>query len=197
MYLLAILAVVAGVLLTATELWPEGTVTGARVAAPQIAAAVQVEKFRTFVYAAHEYMKASPPAVTTDTSVPWSTISALATLPESVRVTAMTDGWKIVRSADNSWVACTEMAEEAINSVQQRVARPGLVSSGGYSLQAMNGVMSKVPMSTTPPFGVVPVSVSGGTATVATIGTTPRAVNYTVLGSAAEAPAAAFKCTTP
>ncbi|TWO71425.1 hypothetical protein FN976_10935 [Caenimonas sedimenti] len=197
MYLLAILAVIAGVLLAANDLWPAGSVAGARVAAPQVTAAIQVEKFRTFVYASHQYMKSTPPAVTTETSVPWSTIKSLPSLPEAVRATEMPDGWRIVRSADNSWVACTEMSEESINSVQQRVARPGLVSSGGYSLQSMNGVMQKVPISVTPPFDVVPVSVAGGTATVASIGSTPRTVNYTVLGSTAEAPAAALKCTTP
>ncbi len=197
MYLLAILALVAGLLVAAGDLWPQATASGAKKAAPQLAAAAQVEKLRIFAYGADEYMKSGPAAVTVDTSVPWSTIRSLSTLPESVRSTAMPDGWKIVRSADNSWVACTEMDEEAINAVQQRIARPGLVASGGYSLQSMNGVMQKIPMNVTAPFDVVPVSVSGGTATVASIGTTPRTVNYTVLGTTAEAPVAALKCTTP
>lgn len=198
MYLFAIIVLAAGIMISALDLWPEPTLSGATSSAPTLTAAAQVEKFRVFVYASHEYMKSSPPAVTVDTSVTWTTIRALATLPESVRLTQMPNGWKIVRSADNSWVACTEMDEAALNSVHQRVATPGMIASGGYSLQSMNGVMRKVPMNvSTPLFDVVPVAVAGGTATVAQLGSTPRTVNHTVLGTAAQAPAAAWKCTTP
>jgi len=197
MQLLAIIVLSASVLLAGLQLWPSATVDGIRAASSKAGAASEVEKYRVFMYAADTYMKSSPPSVSVTTSVDWSTIKTLTTLPASVRATEMPSGWRIVRAVDNTWVACTELSAEALNTLQQKVTRPGLVASGGYSLQGMNGVMAKLPTSVTPPFGIVPVTVSAGTATVALVGGAARTVDYTVLGSTAEAPAAALQCAAP
>lgn len=110
MQLLAIIVLSASELPAGLQLWPSATVDGIRAASSKAGAASEVEKYRVFMYAADTYMKSSPPSVSVTTSVDWSTIKTLTTLPASVRATEMPSGWRIVRAVDNTWVACTQLS---------------------------------------------------------------------------------------
>lgn len=100
--------------------------TNAEVDNPQAArdAAIQVDQYRMFMYVADQYMTQFPPAAAGVVTVTWPTMAASTVAPPGAKTLTMPPSWRVVRAADLSWVACTDMDERSIGSLNQ------LLSSG-------------------------------------------------------------------
>ena len=92
---------------------------------------VQVNKFRTFMYVADQYMKTIivPPA--TNTTITWATMSTSSVAPPAMASTTMPLNWRVVHATDGSWVACTELDERPISAVGQLVAGSSRIEGTG------------------------------------------------------------------
>lgn len=116
-----------------------GTTRNAQLAvdAPQAAldARAQIDKYRTFMYVANLYMQGYSGGAATLT---WSTLKTASGAPSGAVNAGMPASWKVVASADNSWVACTDVDERALGAVQQMAVAggvnvfPGDVSGKNY-----------------------------------------------------------------
>jgi hypothetical protein len=76
---------------------------------------LQVDLYREFIYVGNVYMTKYAPAMPASMTVNWSTMSAWA--PAPLRNAPMPASWKIVRAADLTWAACTDMDEFAANGI--------------------------------------------------------------------------------
>ncbi|MGE3342290.1 MAG: hypothetical protein AB7L71_02550 [Vicinamibacterales bacterium] len=110
-------------------------VAGARVAVDRVDrpqehfdAVAEVDKYRMFVFVADQYVQQAP-AVSAATSVSWDTMRVSAAAPPAVANVAMPSTWRIVRFADGTYVACTDMQERSVTAIAQLV--PGVTESTG------------------------------------------------------------------
>ena len=83
------------------------------------ATVLEIDKYRSFLFVADQFMKNSPAAVSVPTTVSWDALKAHPFTAPGARALAMPHNWKIVRNPDNTWVACTELSERSISAVWQ------------------------------------------------------------------------------
>jgi hypothetical protein len=119
-----------------------------------------VDQYRVFMYVADQYMKVSAPTQAGIVTVDWATMALSPVTPPATRQAPMPQGWRVVRAADMSWVACTQMDERAAGTLGQFMPLPS--ANGGGQVDALS-VMS------TP----VSLSSAGGTRTFVVVGTPP------------------------
>ena len=83
----------------------------------KVDAARVVGQYRLFMNVASDYMRdigsASPGVV----SIDWATMSQSAVASPGARNIQMPPGWRVIRAADLSWVACTQMDERAVSAL--------------------------------------------------------------------------------
>lgn len=130
-------------------------------------ALVEVNRFRTFMFVANQYMNTVTVAPSAITTIPWSTMASSSVTPPGMRSMSMPATWRVVQATDKSWVACTEMDERSVSAVGQLVAATSTVNGSGTV------VVSPAPAA------LVPVSI-GGTGFVV-IGTEATAVAQATL----------------
>lgn len=104
------------------------------------ATVLEIDKYRTFLFVADQYMKSSPAAVSTPTAVSWDTLKAHPFTAPGAKTLAMPNNWKIVRNPDNSWVACTELSERSISAVWQLAP-----STSGAAMTPVISVAGQLP----------------------------------------------------
>ena len=130
---------------------------------------VQVNKYRTFMYVADQYMKTITVPPATNTTITWSTMSASSVAPPAMASTTMPLNWRVVHATDGSWVACTELDERPISAVGQLVA--------GSSRIEGTGTLVITPA----PAALVPITI--GATSYVVIGTTTTALAQATLCS--------------
>lgn len=92
-----------------------------------------VDLYGAFMFAATQYMNGAP---STTGTLSWSTISQASAVSPAMRAVAMPDGWKVVAAGDGTWVACTEMEEQAASAIGQMLP----ASSTGSSATKANAI---------------------------------------------------------
>lgn len=138
MQFLLILAVTLMMVLAATT---RNTQQAIEVREEAVSARQQIDRYRTFMFVANLYMQTYSGGAATLT---WNTLRTAPGAPSGAVQSGMPATWKIVVAADNSWVACTELDERALGSVQQLAVAggQGLVPAtvGGQSFVVVGGV---------------------------------------------------------
>jgi hypothetical protein len=117
-----------------------------------------VDQYRVFMYVADQYMKVSAPTGPGIVTVDWATMSLSPVTPPATRAAPMPAGWRVVRAADMSWVACTEMTERAAGALGQLMPLPAANSAG--QVDALSVLSTSVVLSV--PSGTQSFIVIGG-----------------------------------
>ncbi|MCU6502302.1 hypothetical protein LPN04_31355 [Rugamonas sp. A1-17] len=86
-------------------------------------AARQVDQYRIFMFVASQYMATYSGGAGT---LYWKDIRNAPGAPSGGANSGMRTDWRIVVSADSTWVACTQMDERAAGILQQLTAPAGL-----------------------------------------------------------------------
>lgn len=126
MHLLLMAALALVVFISITTLSTQGSLDRPQKTAD---AAVKVDQYRMFMFVADKYMKMSAPTGPGTVTVDWATMAASSVTPPAAKLLAMPPGWRVVRAADLSWVACTEMDERSVGALNQLLTA-GVVTQG-------------------------------------------------------------------